>query len=129
MSISANDVKIEKLFNQTRNIIYYRRARLHAITIKTLMMLRMHTEKNMNVLFDDDDDDDVKHHSINDVYVKTNVFSSSKLSEVNEKKNDENDIIILNETINAVIENSDDEMNLINTRERRITKKKQRNFM
>ena len=130
LSIFTNDVGIEKLFNQIRNIIYYRQARLHAITIETLMMLRMHTEKNMNVSFDDDDDDsDVKHHSINDVYVKANVFSFSKLSEVDEKKNDENDVIIVNETINVVIKSSDDEINLMNTRKRRIIKKKQRNFI
>ena len=124
LSISADDVEIKKLFNQIRNIIYYRRTRLHAITIEKLMMLRMHTEKNMNVSFDNDDDDnDVKHYSINNVYVKTNVFSFSELSEVNEKKNDENDVIIVNETMNVVIKNSDDEMNLMNTRKRCIIKK------
>ena len=93
-------------------------------------MLRMHTEKNMNVSFNDDDDDnDVKYYSINDVYVKTNVSSPSKLNEVNEEKNDENDVIIVNKTINAVIKSSDDEINLINTQKRRIIRKKQRNSM
>ena len=131
LSIFADDVEIEKLFNQIRNIIYYRWTRLHATTIETLMMLRIHTEKNMNVSFDNDDDDDnndVKHYSINDVYVKTNVSSFSKLSEVN-KKNNKNDVIIMNKTINAVIKSNDDEMNLMNMRKRRIIKKKQRNFM
>ena len=86
LSISADGVKVERLFNQTRNITQYRRTRLHANTIETLMMLRMHTEKNTNVSCDDDNDENVNHHEINDVYIKTNIPSPSKLSEVDEKK-------------------------------------------
>ena len=89
LSIFADDVKIEKLFNQIQNIIHYRRTRLHVIIIKTLIELRMYIEKNMNVLFNnrnDDNDNDVKHYLINNIYVKTNVSSFSKLSKVDEKK-------------------------------------------
>lgn len=59
---------------------------MHAIIIKTLIILCIHTEKNMNVLFDDENDNDVKHYQINNIYVKTNVFLFSKLSKMNEKK-------------------------------------------
>ena len=44
-SIFDSDAKIEKLFNQERDIIHYRRNRFHASTIEILMMLRMHIEK------------------------------------------------------------------------------------
>ena len=130
LSIPAGDAGVERLFNQARDITQYRRARLHATTIETLMMLRMHTGKNMHVSFDDDDNDDVKsHYQTDDVYVETNIPSPPELNEMNEKKNDENDDFIVNETINAVIKSSDDEIDLMNTRKRCITRKKLRNSM
>ena len=46
--ISTNDVEIKRLFNQNRDIFHYRRERLQAKTIETLMMLHIHTNRNAN---------------------------------------------------------------------------------
>ena len=48
-SIFDSDTEIEKLFNQKRDIIHYRRNRFHVSTIEILMMLRIHIEKK-NIL-------------------------------------------------------------------------------
>ena len=48
LSISANNVEIKRLFIQNRYISYYRRERLQAKIIKTLMMLYIYTDENSN---------------------------------------------------------------------------------
>ena len=50
-SIFKSDVETEKLFNQKRDIIYYRRDRFYANTVETLIILCMHTEEKYNVTF------------------------------------------------------------------------------
>ena len=50
LTIFENETNVERLFNQKRDIIYYRRIRLNAKTIQTLMMIRMHADKNEQLI-------------------------------------------------------------------------------
>ena len=50
LTILENETDVERLFNQKRNIIYYRRIRLNAKTIQTLMMIRMHADRNEQLI-------------------------------------------------------------------------------
>ena len=72
LSIFDNEAKIEKLFNQKRDIIHYRRNRFHASTIETLIMLRMHTNRHNAILLIDITDHDLNLNSDFDTKVKTN---------------------------------------------------------
>ena len=50
LTIFENETDVERLFNQKRDITYYRRARLNAKTIQTLMMIRMHADRNEQLI-------------------------------------------------------------------------------
>ena len=50
LTIFESETNVERLFNQKRDIIYYRRARLNAKTIQILMMIRMHANKNEQLI-------------------------------------------------------------------------------
>ena len=50
LTIFENETDVERLFNQKRDIIHYRRIRLNAKTIQILMMIRMHADKNEQLI-------------------------------------------------------------------------------
>ena len=50
LTILESETDVERLFNQKRDIIHYRRARLNAKTIQTLMMIRMHADRNEQLI-------------------------------------------------------------------------------
>ena len=45
LSIFKSETNVERLFNQKRDILHYRRIRLNVKTIKILMMIRMHVDR------------------------------------------------------------------------------------
>ena len=50
LAIPGSGAGVERLFNQGRDITHYRRARLDAKTIQTLMMIRMHAGRNEQLI-------------------------------------------------------------------------------
>ena len=50
LTIFENETNVERLFNQKRDIIHYRRIRLNAKTIQTLMMIQMHADRNEQLI-------------------------------------------------------------------------------
>ena len=105
LSIFENNVEVEKLFNQNRDITHYRRNRFNATTIEILMMFRMHTNKNANVISSNDIEKKKKFSNSN-IYVKTNLSSFSKLNEViNENQKIEN--LIDDLKLNVIFENDE----------------------
>ena len=50
LTIFESETDVERLFNQKRDIIHYRRARLNAKTIQILMMIRMHADRNEQLI-------------------------------------------------------------------------------
>ena len=50
LTIFENKTNVERLFNQKRNIIYYRRIRLNAKTIQILIIIQMHVDKNEQLI-------------------------------------------------------------------------------
>ena len=50
LTIFESETDVERLFNQKRDITHYRRARLNAKTIQTLMMIRMHADRNEQLI-------------------------------------------------------------------------------
>ena len=78
LAISTNDVEVEKLFNQNRNIIHYYRNCFHAITIATIMMFCMHTNKNSSMTLNNEKNEKIKQSKI---YMNEDISTSSKLNE------------------------------------------------
>ena len=50
LTIFESETDVKRLINQKRDIIYYRRIRLNAKTIQTLMMIRMHADRNEQLI-------------------------------------------------------------------------------
>ena len=50
MSILETETNVERLFNQKRDIIHCRRIRLNEKAMKTLIMIRMHIDKNEKLI-------------------------------------------------------------------------------
>ena len=50
LTIFESEINVERLFNQKRDIIYYRRIRLNAKIIQILMMIRMHANRNEQLI-------------------------------------------------------------------------------
>ena len=50
LTIFESETDVERLFNQKRDITHYRRIRLNAKTIQTLMMIRMHADRNEQLI-------------------------------------------------------------------------------
>ena len=50
LTIFESETDVERLFNQKRDIIHYRRARLNAKTIQILMMIQMHADRNEQLI-------------------------------------------------------------------------------
>ena len=93
LSISANNVEVKRLFNQNRDIFYYRRERLQTKIIKTLMILHMYTNRNSNAMSNINDDlksndrnsknkskNDVHYVRDIDVFIKANLNNESNVS-------------------------------------------------
>ena len=59
LSIFNSETNVEKLFNQKRDIIYYRKNRFYANTIETLMMFHMYTKRHSAILLIDITDHDL----------------------------------------------------------------------
>ena len=96
LSVSRNETDVERLFNQERNIIHYRRTRLNAKTIKTLMMIRMHANKKEKLTTESDTlncenmKDRAKNHRNSETYSSAELYSSSEVSEDDSISNDLN---------------------------------------
>ena len=50
LTIFESETNVERLFNQKHDITYYRRARLNAKTIQILMIIRMHADRNEQLI-------------------------------------------------------------------------------
>ena len=128
LTIFENETNVERLFNQKRDIIHYRRIRLNAKTIQTLMMIRMHADRNEQLIISSIDSilitesdtlncDDMKKRANNQKNVATYVsakhdqFSEVFADDQSEKNNDKK--ANLNENLYNVIsdEKFDKEVN------------------
>ena len=128
LTIFESETNVERLFNSKRDIIYYRRIRLNAKTIQTLMMIRMHADRNEQLIilnidsiliteFDTLNCDDMKKKANNQknvaIYVNAehDQFSEIFANDQNEKNSDKK--ANLNENLYNVIndEKFDKEMN------------------
>ena len=119
LSVSKNETDVERLFNQKRDITYYRRIRLNAKTIETLMMIRMHANRKekltteFNTLNCENMKNRAKNHRNSEIYSSAELYSSSEIFENDSISNDlskemtadENDYIFLSD------ENFDKEVN------------------
>ena len=63
--VFKNETKVERFFNQKRDIIHYSRIRLNTKTIKLLIMIRMHVDKNEKLII----------LSINSVIIESNILN------------------------------------------------------
>ena len=88
LSISINDVEIKRFFNQNRDIFHYRRERLQANTIETLMILHMHTGRNSN-----------------DTNAISNMNKNSKSNDRNSKNESKNDFRDIDVFVEANLNN------------------------
>ena len=128
LTIFESETNVERLFNQKRDIIHYRRIRLNAKTIQTLMMIRMHADRNEQLIILSIDSilitksdtlncDDMKKRANNQKNVETYVsaehdqFSEIFVNDQNEENSDKK--ANLNENFYNVIsdEKFDKEMN------------------
>jgi hypothetical protein len=105
LAIAKNEAEIKRLFNQDRDITHYRRENLRVKTIETLMMIRMHTNKNEKntTLFE-------KNISKNQLHFdqqNTTIYINAELNQ-----NFESEIQLDDDEI-CVIENENDDVDFI----------------
>ena len=119
LSVSKNETDVERLFNQKRDIIHYRRIRLNAKTIKTLMMIRMHANRKKKLTTKSDTlncenmKDRAKNHKNFEIYSNVELYSSSEIFEDDSISNNLNKEMTANENDYTFFsdENFDREMN------------------
>ena len=94
LSIFKSEADVERLFNQKRNIIHYRRICQNAKTIKTLITIRMHADrkKNLttefNILNSENTKDRAKNHKNFSTYLSARLYQISKTFENYNIQND-----------------------------------------
>ena len=125
LSISIDDAEVKRLFNKTRNITHYRRARLRANIVETLMMFHMHTDKNSHATLNAKKNvKKIFHSSIDEIYIGADFSISPDLSSVKDEKKKIN--LIIDEQNDEMIENDEKIFSSVN---RKISNSKKRSRM
>lgn len=102
--ISISSVDVEKLFNQNRDISHYCYVWLWAFTIEMLIMLCMHTDKNLDISPNNLKEENT--YTNDKIYTKINLSLSLELGGIIINKNSIIKVKFLNkESLNVVLKN------------------------